>query len=96
MLLIVGIIVKIMYVVIIFVGNHTIEEGIDYYTSSAFPYIDLIPAYSKVYTLKINVVADRILEDNELFYVTANPQHVPDGQPDCRVSVIIRDDDGNF
>ena len=85
-----------MLIVTIFVGNHTTGEGIDYYTSSAFPYFAIIPAYSTGYTLKINIVADRILEDNELFYVIANPEHFPYGQPDCRVTAIIRDDDGNF
>ena len=75
---------------------HTVEAGIDYYTAIAFPIFDTIPAYTRHYTLSIEIVPDRILEDNELFYVTAKPQHVPFGQPDCRVSVIIRDDDGNF
>ena len=81
-----------------FVGNHThtVEASIDYYTAIAFPNFDTIPAYTSHYTLSVKIVADRILEDNELFYVTVIPEHLPFGQPDCRVAVIIRDDDGNF
>ena len=80
----------------IFVGNHSVEEGFDYYTSMSFPNFDIIPANTTIYTLKIDIVADRILEDNELFDVTALPQYRPSDQPHCRVSVIIVDDDGKF
>ena len=80
----------------IFVGNQTTEEGFDYYTAVGFPIFATIPAYSKHYTLSVNIYPDRILEDNELFYITPNPQHRPAGEPDCPISVIIRDDDGNF
>ena len=79
-----------------FVGNHSVEESFDYYTSVSFPNFDIVPAYTTHYTLKIDIVADRILEDNELFQVTALPQHRSAGQPDCSVSVIIADDDGKF
>ena len=81
-----------------FVGNHThtVEADIDYYTTITFPNFDTIPAYTRHYTLSIQIVPDRILEDNELFFVTVRPEHMPDGQPDCRVAIIIKDDDGNF
>ena len=49
--------------------------------------------------MSVNVVPDRLLEDNELFQVTTKPPYMPaDPQPDCstQVGVIIRDDDGNF
>ena len=62
----------------------------------SFPNFDIIPANTTHYTLKIDIVSDRILEDNELFRVTAVPQHRPAGQPDCSAFVIIKDDDGKF
>ena len=86
-----------MYIFIIFVGNHSgNEEPIDYYTTKTFPDFDIIPPYERDYILNVTIVADRMLEDNELFHITAVPQHVPAGQPECSVDVIIRDDDGNF
>ena len=85
-----------MYISIIFVGNHSGNEIFDYYAAISFPYFDIIPPYERHYILNITIVADRMLEDNELFHVTAVPQHVPAGQPECSVDVIIRDDDGNF
>ena len=80
----------------IFVGNHSVEEGFDYYTSMSFPNFDTIPANTTIYTLKIDIVADRILEDNELFQVIARPSEKPVGGFDCSVSVIIVDDDGKY
>lgn len=86
-----------MYIFIIFVGNHSGDEKeIDYYTTKTFPDFDTIPAYERDYILNVTIVPDSKLENNELFHVTAVPQHVPVGQPECSVDVIIRDDDGNF
>ena len=85
-----------MYISIIFVGNHSGNEIFDYYAAMSFPYFDIIPAYERDYILNITIVPDRILENNELFHLIAVPQHVPVGQPECSVDVIIRDDDGNF
>ena len=64
-----------------FVGNHThtVEAGIDYYTAKAFPNCDTIPAYTSHYILSVEIVPDRTLEDNELFYVTVIPEHIPLG-----------------
>ena len=62
----------------------------------AFPTFDTIPAYERHYTLNITIVPDEILENNELFDVTANPQHVPDGHLECSTDVIIKDDDGSL
>ena len=56
----------------------------------------MIPAYSEHYTLSVNIVPNHFLEDNKLFDVTVKPEHMPIGQPDCKVAVIIMDDDGNF
>ena len=87
-----------MHIVTIFIGNDTAQEGIDYYTSIAFPNFDKIPAFTTRYTLNITIVADRILENNELFEITPQPSHLPIGHraTDCSVDVIIRDDDGNI
>ena len=89
-----------MHIVTIFVGNHThnVKAGIDYYTAIAFPYFDIIPAYTRHYTLNVGIVPDHILEDDELFQVTPRPKHIPDGYATnyFSVDVIIRDDDGNF
>ena len=85
-----------MHVVTIFIGNDSVKENFDYYTSMSFPNFDIIPAYTTHYTLKIDIVADHIIEDNELFQVTVVPQHRFLGQPDCDVHVIIQDDDGKF
>ena len=85
-----------MYISIIFVGNHSGNEDFDYYTAISFPYFDIISPYERHYTLNVTIVPDRILENNELFHVTAIPQHVPAGRPECSVDVIIVDDDGNF
>ena len=79
-----------------FVENESGITNIDYYTSLAFPNFDTIPAYERHYTLNVTIVPDQILENNELFDVTAKPEHVPAGQPECSTAVIIRDDDGNF
>ena len=81
------------YVVANFVAYGTADD-FDYYTPISYPDFDVIPAYRKYYILYVKIFPDRTLEDNELFYVTAQPEHTPDRQPDCRVSVIIRDDDG--
>ena len=89
----------VVYYCIFFVGNHSANAGIkpiDYYTSIAFPIFDTIPAYSNNYTLNVTIVSNRFLEDNKLFDVTVKPEHMPIGQPDCKVAVIIEDDDGNF
>ena len=85
-----------MHIFAIFVANGTAEE-FDYYTSIAFPNFDVIPANTQNYTLKIEIVKDRILEDNELFRVTPQPESIPDGHTaiDYQVDVIIKDDDGN-
>ena len=87
-----------MHVSYIFVGNNTAQESLDFYTSVSSPNFDIIKAYNRHYKLNITIVPDRILENNELFQVTPLPQQVPVGHTttDCRVDVIIRDDDGNF
>ena len=81
-------------------GNETTQEldEIDYYTSVAYPNFDTIPPYTRDYMLTIDIVDDTRLENNELFQVTPSPERVPDGHTvtDCRVDVIITDDDGNF
>ena len=81
-------------------GNDTAmkEDDIDYYTSVAYPTFHTIPPNTTDYMLTIDIVNDTRLENNELFQVTPSPEHVPDGHTitDCRVDVIIMDDDGNF
>ena len=72
------------------------EVGFDYYTAIAFPIYDIIPAYTKHYTLSVKIVPDRILENNELFRVTVQPELRPIGYYYCSAEVIIQDDDGNF
>ena len=79
-----------------FVGNHTsTEEGFDYYTSISFPTHDIIPAYTRHYTLTVDIVPDNVIEENELLRVIAIPLHVPLGQYYCSTDVVILDDDGN-
>ena len=83
-----------MYVFTIILANGT-TEVFDYYTAIAFPNFATIPASTTNFTLKIDIVPDRILEDNELFKVTAQPEFTPDGHTIPSVDVIIKDDDGN-
>ena len=88
-----------MYSIIIFVGNDTAQaqDNIDYYTSVAVPNFDTIPAYTRQYTLIVGIEPDHILENNETFQVTPQPQNFPTGYvPSCfLVNVNITDDDGN-
>ena len=70
-----------------FTGN-----GTDYYASYAFPDKATIPAGTTEFLLKIKIVDDKILENNELFRIVAVPPDIPDGHIRCTADVIIRDD----
>ena len=83
-----------MYAFTIILANGT-AEVFDYYTAIAFPNFATIPANTTNFTLKIEIVPDRLQEDNELFFVTAQPELIPDGYTIKSVAVIIKDDDGN-
>ena len=79
------------------VGNESTfisEDEIDYYTSYSFPYFATIEAYSSYFILSIPIVQDCILENNEIFRVSAIPPELPNGHIRCIADVIIVDDDG--
>ena len=73
--------------------NENAIMGEDYLTPNTTEEPVTIPAGQKSYTHEVPIIADQQIEANELFYVTVVQDRLPDGQPFCRVSVIIRNDD---
>ena len=58
--------------------------------------MDIIPKGSMYYTLKIKIVDDDRMEDDEVFRITAIPEDLPDGHIYCTADVYIKDDDGKL
>ena len=80
------------------IGNESSSDDneIDYYVSHSYPNMDIIPKGSMYYTLKIKIVDDDRMEDDEVFHITAIPEDLPDGHIYCTTDVYIKDDDGKL
>ena len=72
------------------------SDNIDYYTSYAFPNKAIIPAGTTKFLLKVKIVNDKRLEDNEIFRIVADPPDIPNNHFTCSTDVIIWDDDGKL
>ena len=80
------------------IGNESSSDNseIDYYVSHSYPNMDIIPKGSMYYTLKIKIVDEDRMEDDEVFRITAIPEDLPDGHIYCTTYVYIKDDDGKL